>query len=163
MLSIGDPAPDFALPDAKGAQVSLADLLRNGSCVVYFYPADATPVCTAEACMFRDRYSELRAAGISVAGISPQGTASKKKFAEARNLPFTLLADENGDVIRAWGARGLLGLPIPFGVRRVTYLVSPDRTIADRAVADLRVGPHAEFVQRVLEKRSNGGSGTLPA
>ncbi|MGH7241801.1 MAG: peroxiredoxin [Phycisphaerales bacterium] len=161
MLNIGDPAPDFTLNDDSGESVSLSSLLASGPVVLYFYPADFTPVCTAEACMFRDWTSELAGAGVRVVGISPQGTESKQKFKKKYSLSFPLLADPEKSVIRAYSASFLLGI----FTRRVTYLVEPALAatgtmnlgvISDRAVADLSVKPHEAFVKRVLEKRTSG-------
>lgn len=151
MLAIGAPAPDFALDDDEGRTVSLADLLKSGPIVLYFYPADFTPVCTAQACMFRDWTHELGAKGVRVVGISPQGAASKRSFKQTHTLGFTLLADPRKEVIRAYGAAFVFGL----FTRRVTYLIEPSEhggVIADRVVADLRVGPHRAFVERVIAR-----------
>lgn len=157
MLSIGQPAPDFSLVDEAGATVTLASLLARGPVVLYFYPADFTPVCTAQACMFRDWTQELSAAGVRVVGISPQGAASKQKFKEKHTLGFTLLADPEKKVIGAYGAAFLFGM----FTRRVTYLIEPSANggaIADRVVADLSVGPHRAFVERVVRKTVGQGS-----
>lgn len=157
MLNIGDAAPDFTLADDSGSSVSLAGLLRSGPVVLYFYPADFTPVCTAEACMFRDWTGRLADAGVRVFGISPQSVGSKAKFKQKHMLNFPLLADPYKAAIRAYGAAFLFGL----FTRRVTYLVEPGQPgkpglIADRVVADMTVGPHEAFVQRVLQRRRSG-------
>ncbi|MBX3378786.1 MAG: peroxiredoxin [Phycisphaeraceae bacterium] len=160
MLNIGDSAPDFTLNDETGNPVSLSSMLASGSVVLYFYPADFTPVCTAEACMFRDWTVELGEAGVRVVGISPQGQASKQKFSQKHSLTFPLLADPDKIVIRAYGASFLLGM----FTRRVTYFIEPGAAsaggvpsgiIADRAVADLTVKPHEAFVKRVLARRAS--------
>ena len=160
MLTIGDAAPDFTLNDETGKPVSLVSLLASGPVVLYFYPADFTPVCTAEACMFRDWTAELGAAGVRVIGISPQGTESKQKFKQKHALSFPLLADPDKVAIRAYGAGFLFGM----FTRRVTYLIEPANesssgapgVIADRAIADLTVKPHEAFVKRVLAKHASG-------
>ena len=148
MLAEGDRAPDFDLPDAEGRRVTLSALLREGPVVLYFYPADFTPVCTRQACLLRDRHAPLRTAGAQVVGISPQAPASHRRFRERHGLTFLLLADPGREAIRAYGALGLLGLL----VRRVTYLILQDGRIHDRVVADLRLGRHADFVARVIDK-----------
>lgn len=159
MLNIGERAPDFALADDAGAPVSLSSLLASGPVVLYFYPADFTPVCTAEACMFRDWTAELAASGVRVVGVSPQGTESKKKFKAKHALSFPLLADPEKTAIRAYGVGFFFGM----FTRRATYLVEPEAgeggvrgVIADRAVADLSVRPHEAFVKRVLAKFGSG-------
>ncbi len=148
MLNLGDRAPDFELPNQNGELVALRDLLAKGPAVVYFYPADFTPGCTHQACSFRDRHGALQAAGLSLVGISPQSVVSKREFAARHELPFDLLADEDRRVVRAYGASGPFGL----GVRRVSYLLAPDGTVADREVADLRIGRHEAFADRVLAR-----------
>lgn len=117
---MGDPAPDFTLPDQDGRTVSLADL-RGSWVVVYFYPADDTPGCTAESCSFRDSHEDFVDAGARVIGISGQGVESHKKFAEKHQLPFTLLADETNEVRKRYGVGKTLGL-LP---GRVTYVIDP--------------------------------------
>jgi peroxiredoxin Q/BCP len=154
MLPIGQPAPDFSLVDDTGATITLGSLLAAGPVVLYFYPADFTPVCTAQACMFRDWTQELASVGVRVVGISPQGAASKQKFKDRHALGFMLLADPKRKVIGAYGAAFMFGM----FTRRVTYLIEPSPAggvIADRVVADLSVGPHREFVERVV-KRAGG-------
>jgi len=148
MLVEGDRAPHFDLPDQEGRRVTLTGLLREGPLVLYFYPADFTPVCTRQACLLRDHHAPLRSAGAQVVGISPQAPESHRRFRQRHELPFPLLADPGREAIRAYGALGLLGLL----VRRVTYFILPDGIIHDRVLADFRVGRHAAFVTRVIEK-----------
>jgi len=154
MLGIGDLAPEFTLPDQDGRRWALSDLVSAGSAVVYFYPADFTPGCTREACLFRDRYDALAEAEVPLVGISPQDEASHRRFAGAFGLRFPLLADPDKLVIRAFGVDGPLG----FGVRRVTYLIGQDRRIENRVVADFMVGSHMELVRKVLDTRPNKGA-----
>lgn len=150
MLKIGETAPDFELPDQNGQSLSLRELLANGAVVLYFYPADFTPVCTREACAFRDRYDDLAALGTQVVGISPQDARSHKRFAETFALPFSLLCDTNKHVIRAYGVDGPLG----FGVRRVTYLIEANGVVGNRVVSDLFLGSHLELIKQVLASGS---------
>lgn len=147
MLTPGSTAPDFTLPDQAGAPRSLASLLAAGPLLLYFYPADFTPACTMEACSFRDSHAELLAAGLTLAGISPQGESSHGKFAERFNLPFPLLADAGKGVTKAYDAVGPFGI----GVRRITYLITPDRRIADAVLADLNIARHTAFVRRAID------------
>src|SRR5690242_12982389 len=93
MLKVGDTAPDFSLPDHDGKAVRLKDLLVKGPVLLYFYPADFTPVCTREACAFGAVQPELAQAGVSLIGISPQDEATHTRFREHYSLPFPLLAD----------------------------------------------------------------------
>ena len=146
MLHKGDTAPGFELPDQNGNLVKLGELLDAGPLVLYFYPADFTPVCTREACAFRDRHEDLRNLDVAIVGISPQNQASHQRFAETYGLPFPLLCDPDKKVIRAYGVDGPLGL----GVRRVTYLIEPDGKISNRAVSDIFLGSHLALIEEVL-------------
>jgi peroxiredoxin Q/BCP len=144
MLKVGDIAPDFSLPDHSGQVVSLKGLLAKGPVLLYFYPADFTPVCTREACAFSAVEPELAKAGVSLIGISPQDQATHTRFRERYSLPFPLLADPDKQVIRAYDCNGLLG----FGVSRVTYLIGKDGRIQEAAKAALRVAPHLDLAKR---------------
>lgn len=155
MLQAGDRAPDFTLPDQDGRPVRLADLLAQGSVIVYFYPADFTPGCTREACAIRDLHDDIVGAGIRVVGISPQDSATHARFREHYALPFPLLADTEKHVIKEYGVDGPIGL----GVRRATFAIRPDGRIHDAIVADLRIARHAEFIRRAIGEgglRKNG-------
>ena|SRR5579859_5807602 len=144
MLKVGAIAPDFSLPDHSGKVVRLSALLAKGPVLLYFYPADFTPVCTREACAFSAVEPELAKAGVSLIGISPQDEATHTRFRERYSLPFPLLADPDKQVIRAYDCNGLLG----FGVSRVTYLIGKDGRIQEAAKAALRVAPHLDIAKR---------------
>jgi peroxiredoxin Q/BCP len=146
MLAIGARAPEFTLPDADGQPTSLSNLLRDGPLVLYFYPADFTPGCTREACQIRDLHTEIDAAGIRVAGVSPQNPESHRAFRDKYKLPFTLLADVDRFVIKMYGVQGPLG----FGVRRATFLIDQGRNIQDEVVADFRIGEHEAFIRKAI-------------
>ena len=147
MLDVGDTAPDFDLTNEEGVVVTLDDLLAEGLLVLYFYPVDFTSVCTTEACEMRDRHDDLRAMSVNVVGVSPQGRSSHNRFRQRYDLPFPLLDDRQKKVIRAYGVNGPLGL----GVRRVTFLITPDKKIARRVVADFRVKQHIDLIDSVVE------------
>ena len=146
MLAIGARAPEFTLPDADGQPTSLSNLLRDGPLILYFYPADFTPGCTREACQIRDLHAELDAAGLRVAGVSPQNPESHRAFRDKYKLPFTLLADVDRFVIRMYDVQGPLG----FGVRRATFLIDQSRHIQDAVLADFRIGEHGTFVHKAI-------------
>lgn len=148
MLKAGDTAPDFSLPDDHGQTVTLRGLLAKGPVLLYFYPADFTPVCTREACAFGALEPELAKAGVSLIGISPQDEESHARFRDRYSLPFPLLADPDKRVIRAYDCDGLLG----FGVSRVTYLIGKDGRIQEAAKAALRVAPHLALADRALSR-----------
>jgi peroxiredoxin Q/BCP len=133
----GDIAPDFTLPDQNGESVTLSGL-RGSWVVLYFYPADDTPGCTAESCSFRDSHEDFVDAGARVIGISGQGVDSHKKFAEKHNLPFTLVADE-GDVVRSqYGVPKTLGLL----AGRVTYVIDPEGVVRKVFASQFRPTKH---------------------
>ncbi|GAA5155117.1 thioredoxin-dependent thiol peroxidase [Microbacterium pseudoresistens] len=104
-LEVGQDAPDFTLNDAQGTPQSLADH-RGTPVIVYFYPGAFTPGCTTEACDFRDNLASFQGAGYTVLGISPDPVAKLAEFAEAEQLAFPLLSDEDSAVAKAWGAWG---------------------------------------------------------
>ena len=147
MLDVGDTAPDFVLTNDDGKAVSLDDLLAQGPLILYFYLADFTSVCTAEACEIRDRHDDLRDVNANVVGVSPQSEASHQRFRKRYDLPFPLLDDRNKQVIRAYGVNGPLGI----GVRRVTYLINRDKKIERRVLADFAVRHHVEFIEQVVQ------------
>ncbi len=147
MLKAGDTAPQFSLSDQDGNVIALTDLLNRGDLVLYFYPADFTPVCTREACEFRDRFEDLASVGVQIVGVSPQSAKSHQKFRDAFNLPFPLLCDERKELIKAFGVDGPLG----FGVRRATYLIGADGVIKNRVVADIFLGDHMELIRGVID------------
>jgi thioredoxin-dependent peroxiredoxin len=152
MLAVGMRAPEFTLPDQDGQNVSLSSLLGDGSLILYFYPADDTPGCTREACSIRDLNPRLHAAGLTVAGVSPQSPASHRAFREKYHLPFPLLADVDRFVIRLYDVRGPLGI----GVRRATYLIDQARIIRQALLADFRIRLHEEFLRAAIAARGGG-------
>ncbi len=147
MLETEQKAPEFTLPDQDGNDVSLTSLLKGGPAILYFYPADFTPGCTREACSIRDLHREISAAGLSVAGISPQSPDSHRRFREKYHLPFTLLADEKREVIKMFGVSGLFGV----WVQRVTFLVDQNRVIKGRVKAHFSIGEHEDFIKKAVE------------
>ena len=136
-LDVGDTAPDFELPSQTGDTVKLSDQ-RGHWVVVYFYPADDTPGCTAEACSFRDSYEDFTDAGAVVIGISGDSIESHVKFADKHQLPFTLLSDGDGALRTDWGVGKSLGL-LP---GRVTYVIDPDGVVRKRFSSQLRAKQH---------------------
>ena len=151
MLKAGEKAPDFVLENDKGEQVSLSGLLKNGPLILYFYPADFTPGCTAEACSIRDIHSEIQSVGLQVAGVSPQDADSHQRFRERHELPFELLCDPDKVAVKLYDVDGPFGV----GLRRTTFLIGQDQKIHDVVQADLRIGRHEEFIQNAIELRQN--------
>ncbi len=149
MLKPGERAPEFTLSDQDGRERSLTSLLGDGPLILYFYPADFTPGCTAEACTLRDLHTDIQHAGLRVVGVSPQAPESHKRFRAKYSLPFTLLADPDKHVVRMYDVDGPLGI----GVRRATYLIDQARTIQDAVLADFRIGRHEQFVRNAVALR----------
>ncbi len=118
-VQIGDTAPDFTLPSQSGEPVSLKDFIGKKSVVLYFYPKDDTPGCTAEACAFRDSYEVFTDAGAEVIGVSDDSPTSHQKFATKYKLPFTLVSDTGKQLRKLYGVPATLGL-LP---GRVTYVI----------------------------------------
>ncbi len=150
MLKEGERAPEFTLPDDTGKDRSLTDFLAPGATVLYFYPADFTPGCTRQACTLRDLQSELQSAHLRIVGISPQSPESHAKFRAKYQLPFTLLSDQQKEVIKMYGVNGPLGI----GVRRATFLIDGSRRIRDVVLADFRIGRHEAFVRKAIMLRA---------
>ena len=149
-LAPGDVAPDFSLSDPDGQPVTLSGL-RGQRVIVYFYPAAMTPGCTKEACDFRDNLGVLASAGLTVLGISPDRPEKLAKFRDKESLNFTLLADPDRDVLRAYGAYGEkmnYGKKM-VGVIRSTFVIGADGTI-ERAYYNVRATGHVERLRKDL-------------
>lgn len=130
MLSVGDKAPAFTTTDQDGKTVKLSDF-KGKQVVLYFYPKDDTPGCTTEACGFRDSHPAIKKKGAVVLGVSKDNAASHQKFIDKFKLPFTLLADEDLSVLKAydaWGERSMYGRKF-MGVLRKTYVIGADGKI----------------------------------
>ncbi|MBN1594673.1 thioredoxin-dependent thiol peroxidase [candidate division FCPU426 bacterium] len=156
-LTAGDPAPDFALPDAQGRAVKLADF-RGKHVILYFYPKDNTPGCTQQACDFRDQGKNFQELEAVIIGISRDSSQSHAGFAAKHGLPFLLLADTEGKVVRAYGVwkpNFLLGA-VGLGIERTTFLIDPEGKIA-RVYPKVKVAGHVEQVLEDLR-----AMGTLP-
>ena len=150
-LQIGEPAPDFTLPDQEGTAVKLSQF-KGQRVVIYFYPKDDTPGCTKEACNFRDQWGAFEKQAITVLGISKDGASSHAKFIAKYDLPFTLLSDtEPCAVAAAYGSYGLkkfMGKEY-MGMMRHTFVVDAEgkiekiytkvksETMADDILSDL--------------------------
>jgi thioredoxin-dependent peroxiredoxin len=145
-IGVGDEAPDFTLPDQDGRPVTLGEL-RGRVVVLYFYPADETRGCTAEACGFRDAYQEFSDRGAEVIGVSSDRVASHRNFADHHRLPFRLLSDEGGAVRKRYGAT-MLGL-IP---GRVTYVIDPRGVVRDTFTSMLDAGGHIAAALKTVEE-----------
>ena len=129
-LKEGDIAPDFTAAASDGSRVSLHDF-KGRNVVLYFYPRDDTPGCTKEACSFRDEFAAFKREGAVVLGVSVDPLKSHEKFVGKYKLPFLLLADEDKELVRAygvWGEKAFMGRKY-MGTNRVTFLIGPDGRI----------------------------------
>jgi peroxiredoxin Q/BCP len=150
MPKIGEKAPDFARPDQDGKVHRLSDY-RGQWVVLYFYPMDDTPGCTAEACAFRDRMGDLTGLGAQVLGISAQDGESHQAFAQKYQLNFPLLADPDREIIDAygvWGTMSFMGSEFE-ATQRHTFLIDPEGKVAE-VWTKVRPETHPEEVAQAL-------------
>lgn len=150
MLTEGTTAPDFTLDTDGGGEVTLSDY-RGRNVVLYFYPKDDTPGCTAEACSFRDDYSELLAAGAVVLGVSPDTVNSHGKFKLKFELPFALLSDPDhrvAELYGAWGLKKMYGREF-MGIIRSTFIIDEEGVIL-KVFPKVRPKNHSQEVLAAL-------------
>jgi peroxiredoxin Q/BCP len=145
-VSVGDRAPDFTLPDQLGEPVRLAQLVGKKNVVLYFYPKDATPGCTAEARAFRDAYDTFTDADTEVVGVSSDSIKSHKRFAAKHQLPFRLLSDRDGAVRALYGVERTLGI-LP---GRVTYVIDRHRVVRHVYSSQLAATRHVREARQAL-------------
>jgi len=146
----GQPAPDFELPSDTGEPVKLSQL-RGKPVVLYFYPKDDTPGCTAQACGIRDAYDDFREKRAVVLGVSPDDEASHVKFKQKYKLPFTLLADPEHRVAEqygVWRERNMYGKK-SMGIERSTFVIDADGNVA-KALRRVKPDEHAAQVLETL-------------
>ncbi len=142
MLQIGTQAPDFTGIDENGNTVKLSDFAGK-KLVLYFYPKDSTPGCTAEACDLRDNYNRFLALGYEVLGVSKDSTASHQKFIAKYDLPFHLISDKECEILKAydaWGLKKMCGRE-SMGTLRTTYVIDEQGVIID-AIAKVDTKNH---------------------
>lgn len=147
-IQVGDTVPDFTLPSQTGTPVRLYDRLGERVVVLYFYPKDDTPGCTAEACAFRDSYEVFTEAGADVIGVSSDAVDRHAAFAGRHNLPFTLLSDVGGKVRKQYGVPAVLGL-IP---GRVTYVIDRAGTVRHIIKSMTNIGQHIDDAVAVVRQ-----------
>ena len=133
---MGDVAPDFALPDSEGRTWRLSEH-RGETVVLLFYPGDNTPVCTKQMCSVRDRWSDYKATGAALVGVSTDTVESHKGFAAKHNLPFPLLADPQEEVIRSYGVRSWL----PHRSARAVVVINREGRVSYKKVQPLSLFP----------------------
>ncbi|KJJ39223.1 thioredoxin-dependent thiol peroxidase [Aequorivita vladivostokensis] len=142
-LKVGDKAPDFKVNDEDGNSISSKGY-KGKKWVVFFYPKANTPGCTAEACNLRDNYKELQKEGYELLGVSADSEKRQKNFREKYNFPFPLLADENKEVINAfgvWGPKKFMGREFD-GIHRKTFIID-ENGIITRVIDKVKTKDHA--------------------
>ena len=141
-LAIGDKAPEFSINDQDSNLVNLSNY-KGKKVVLYFYPKDQTPGCTAQSCDLRDNYERLQAAGYEVLGISSDSEKSHQKFIEKQSLPFTLLADTEKkvhDLYGTWVEKKMYGRTY-MGTARTTFIIDEEGIITD-IIAKVKTKAH---------------------
>jgi peroxiredoxin Q/BCP len=147
-LAIGEKAPEFTARAHTGQDVALADYLGKQVVVLFFYPMDGTPMCTTEACGFRDAYADFVAAGATVIGVSGSSLESHRKFAEARKLPFLLISDQDGALRKAFDVPRLLGV-LP---GRTTFVIDKQGVIRHKFTSHFTADRHIDEALRVVRE-----------
>ena len=150
-LKEGDKAPDFKVINELGEEMTLADFLGK-KLVLYFYPKDSTPGCTAESCNLRDNYADLKTKGFEVLGVSADGEASHQKFIKKHELPFHLLADTEKVVLNAygvWGPKQFMGRTFD-GIHRTTFVIDENGMI-ERVFTKVKTKEHTEQILESYE------------
>ena len=145
-LKVGDKAPDFKGKDQDGKEVNLQDY-SGKKLVLYFYPKDNTPGCTAESCALRDNYKALQKQGYEVLGVSADEEKKHKKFIEKYQLPFKLLADTNMEVIKAfdvWGLKKFMGREYE-GIVRTTFIID-EKGIIEEVITKVKTKAHTKQI-----------------
>lgn len=164
LIEPGQKAPSFTLRDQHGVVRKLSEF-RETALVIYFYPEDDTPLCTTEACQFRDRHAEIRALGAEVIGISPDPPASHLAFASKHGLPFVLLADRIGpggvpqtcEKYGVWREKNMYGRRV-LGLVRTTYLLDGCGAVVKRWDS-VKTPTHGDQVLAQVRALRAGGSG----
>jgi len=139
-VDVGHTAPDLTMATHTGEEISLADYRGNRPVVVFFYPSDGTPLCTKEACAFRDSYEEFTEVGAAVIGISGASVDKHRDFAQKHGLQFILVADNDGSVRRAFGVPKTLGV-FP---GRVTYVIDREGIVRHVFNSQLATDRHVQ-------------------
>ena len=151
MLKIGDKAPEFTAKNQEGNDINLADY-KGKKVILYFYPKDNTPGCTAEACNLRDNYANLNTKGFEVIGVSPDSEKSHQNFIGKYDLPFNLIADTDKEILKAYGAWGLkknYGKEYE-GVLRTTYVIDEEGKI-EKVFNKVNTKDHTEQILQAME------------
>lgn len=148
-LKIGDKAPVFSAKNQKGELIKLSDL-SGKKVVLFFYPKASTPGCTAEACNLRDNYKELTGKGFEVVGVSADSEKRQASFSDKNDLPYSLLADEDKAVIKAygvWGPKKFMGREFD-GIHRTTFVID-EKGVIENIISKVNTKDHATQILEV--------------
>ena len=149
-LQLGDKIPNFLAKDNSGNDFDSVSIVGKKPVVIYFYPKDNTPGCTAQACSFRDQYEDFRDLGAEVIGISSDSIASHEKFIQKYNLPFILLSDSDKKIRNLFGVKtNLFGL-LP---GRVTYVADKNgiiQLVFDSMMASSHIPKALEIITKIV-------------
>jgi len=145
-LDIGAPAPQVTATDQNGKPVVFQDVYAKGTTLVYFYPKADTPGCTAQACSLRDAFATLKGDNLQILGVSRDTPEAQKKFQEKYQLPFPLIADQDGKVAAAFGVPGIMGMPVS---SRQSFLIKDGKIVWSSPKAKTK--EHAAEVQAALD------------
>ena len=146
ILKIGDIAPSFSCKDQNGSIIKLSDFLDK-KLVIFFYPKASTPGCTAEACNLSDNYVKFKSLGYEILGVSADSEKLQKKFSDKFDLPYSLLCDENKDIIKSygvWGLKKFMGKEY-MGIIRKTFVINENGEIAN-IIEKVKTKDHASQI-----------------
>ena len=150
-LQPGDIAPDFSGTDEQGNTIALSNY-KGKKLILFFYPKDDTPGCTAEACNLRDNFELLKSKGFELLGVSPDGATAHQKFKAKYQLPFPLIADTEHHILKAygaWGAKSMYG-KVYEGVLRSTFVIDEKGTI-EQVFAKVKTSDHTRQILAATE------------
>ena len=157
-IQIGDRAPGFTAPTQDGQPFVLADHIGHSAIVLFFYPGDETPICTKEACGFRDAYAEFVSAGALVVGISGDSIESHRRFVANRQLPYTLVSDADGAIRRSYGVNKTLGL-FP---GRMTFVIDREGIVRLCYESQLLAARHVSEALKMVQTLSRSPASGTP-
>ncbi len=149
MLKIGDKAPDLELKDQTGTTRKLFDIKGDLYCILYFYPKDDTPGCTAESCSFRDNFEDLKKHNACIVGVSSDSAESHEKFAKKYKLPFTLLSDPHGHARKLYDVKHAIGI-VP---ARATFVIDRQGKIIHAFSSQTNVKKHVDDAIKVIKSQ----------
>lgn len=151
-MNVGETAPDFEAHTDSGANLRLSDILREKEVVLYFYPKDETPGCTAEACSFRDHWEDIKALGAEVIGVSSDSSEAHRKFKEHHKLQFTLVSDDGKEIRRKYDVKGSILPP------RTTFIISKEGKVVHVYNSQMNAKHHVEEALTALKKLKDSGN-----